>query len=132
MIFARIESLILDKGIGDALSRAFQYVEAGADGIMIHSRKKEPDEVFTFARNFLAHYPKIPLVVVPTTFNTTTDNQLADAGFRIAIYANHMLRASYPAMQRTAQSILTHGRTHEVEKELISINEILNLIPGTA
>lgn len=132
MIFARIESLILDKGIGDALQRGLKYTEAGADGIMIHSRKKDPEEVFTFARNFQAHYPKTPLIVVPTTFNKTTDTELADAGFNIAIYANHMLRAAYPAMQRTAQSILAHGRTHEVEQDLISINEILNLIPGTA
>jgi len=131
MVFARIESLILDKGMDDALYRAEAYASAGADGIMIHSRKKEPDEVFEFAARFRKKFENLPLVSVPTSYNSVTEKDIQEAGFNIVIYANHLLRAAYPAMYKTALDILEHGRTQEIESELMSIKEILKLIPGT-
>jgi phosphoenolpyruvate mutase len=131
LIIARIESLILEKGMDDAVNRAQAYVHAGADGIMIHSRRKEPDEVFEFARIFRNDFPHVPLVCVPTTYNTTTEEELAEHGFNIVIYANQLLRAAIPAMQRVAAQILLRGRAAEADADLMSINEILELIPGT-
>lgn len=131
MVIARIESLILDKGMNDAVMRAQAYVEAGVDGIMIHSRRKQPDEVFEFARIFRSDFPHIPLVCVPTSFNQVTDDELAERGFNVVIYANHLMRAAYPAMKRVAHEILRNGRSAEVDDQLISINEVLELIPGT-
>lgn len=132
MIIARIESLILDKGMDDALDRAAAYVTAGADAIMIHSRRKDPSEVFDFAKRFRAIHDSVPLVCVPTSYSLVTEQELADRGFNIVIYANHLMRASCPAMKRVAQEILEHGRSHESDSRLLSINEILELIPGTA
>jgi phosphoenolpyruvate phosphomutase len=131
MVIARIESLILDKGMQDAIMRAQAYVNAGVDGIMIHSRKKEPDEVFEFARIFRSDFPNVPLVCVPTSYNKCTEEELAAHGFNVVIYANHLMRAAYPAMQRVAQDILRNGRSAEVDAQLMSINQILELIPGT-
>ena len=131
MIIARIESLILEKGMDDAVSRAKAYIEAGADGIMIHSRKKEPDEILEFCKILREFNGNIPIVVVPTSFNQITAKELSDAGINIVIYANHMLRAAYPGMKNVAKSILENDRSLEAEKDLLSINEILELIPGT-
>lgn len=131
MLIARIESLILETGMDDAIHRALRYVEAGADGIMIHSRLKTPDEILEFAKLFRHHYPQIPLICVPTSFNDITFEHLVESGFNIVIYANHMLRASYPAMREILPQILKNGRTKEIEDKCISIKEILNLIPGT-
>ena len=131
MIIARVESLILEKGLDDALKRSFAYVDAGADGIMIHSRKKDPDEVFMFSKRFREVHPYIPLVVVPTSFNNIVEEELIDNGFNIVIYANHLLRASYPAMKKVAEQILLDSCSAGVDKDIISISEILNLIPGT-
>ncbi|MGE0676325.1 phosphoenolpyruvate mutase [Pseudolabrys sp.] len=131
MVIARIESLILDKGMSDAASRAQKYVEAGVDGIMIHSRKKEPDEIFKFAKIFRTEFPFVPMVVVPTSFNAATEEDLAAGGFNIVIYANHLFRAAYPAMMKVATKILEDGRSSGVDSDLMSINDILNLIPGT-
>lgn len=131
MIIARVESLILDAGMEDALQRASAYVEAGADGIMIHSRQKGPDEVIEFARRFKAQCPNSPLVCVPTSYAQTYFSDLEQAGFNVVIYANHMLRSAYVAMQHVANEILRHGRTLEAEQHCLSINEILQLIPGT-
>lgn len=131
MVIARIESLILEKGMDDALRRARAYVEAGADGVMIHSRQKQPDEIYEFARHFRSEFVSVPLISVPTSYNAVKETELAEQGFNIVIYANQLLRAAYPAMQRVAKSILENGRSLEVDRELISINEILNLIPGT-
>ena len=131
MIIARIESLILEKGLDDALERSRIYIDSGAHGIMIHSRNKSPEEVFKFSELYKNEHPNIPLVVVPTSFNTVTKKEFEDAGVNILIYANHMLRSSYPAMWSTALGILEHGRTFEIENQLISVNQILELIPGT-
>lgn len=131
MIIARIESLILDKGMQDAQERAKVYVESGAHGIMIHSRKKQPDEVFEFTEGFKKRYPNTPLIVVPTSFNEVTADEFEKVGVNIVIYANHMLRSSYPAMWTAAVEILKNGRTAEIEEKLISIKEILELVPGT-
>jgi phosphoenolpyruvate phosphomutase len=131
MVIARVESLVLEKGMNDAIKRALAYASAGADGIMIHSRQKKSDEVFEFARLFRIEFPTLPLVCVPTSYNTVTEDILAEHGFNVVIYANHLLRAAYPAMQRVAHDILKNGRSAEVDAQLMNINEILELIPGT-
>lgn len=131
MIVARIESLILERGMDDALERARRYVGAGADAIMIHSRQRRPQEVFTFAERFRTEYPAVPLVCVPTSYNDVHFDELVRHGFNIVIYANHMLRAAYPAMKRVAELILERGCTAEADQLCMSIDEILSLIPGT-
>ena len=131
MIIARIESLILEKGMDDAINRAKAYLDAGADGIMIHSRKKEPDEIFEFCNLYKNIKNKKPLVVVPSSYNSVTESELASIGVNIVIYANHLLRSAYPAMINTAKSILENSRSLECDDSLLSIREILELIPGT-
>lgn len=131
MIIARIESLILDKGMDDAIARAKAYIEAGADGIMIHSRQKSPNEILEFCKILRDYNENIPIVVVPTSFNQITAKELSQAGVNIVIYANHMLRAAYPGMKNVAKSILENDRSLEAEEQLLSIKEILDLIPGT-
>jgi phosphoenolpyruvate mutase len=131
MIIARIESLILEVGIEDAIIRATAYIQAGADGIMIHSRQKDPKEIFEFCNKYNNLLRRVPLVVVPSSYNIVTENELEKHGVNIVIYANHLLRAAYPAMVETARSILEHGRSAEVDSKLLSIAEILELIPGT-
>jgi len=116
----------------DAIIRAKAYIEAGADGIMIHSRKKEPDWNYRVFVKILREYNEtIPIVVVPTSYNQITAKELSKSGINVVIYANHMLRAAYPGMLNVARSILTNDRSFEAEKDLLSIKEILNLIPGT-
>jgi phosphoenolpyruvate phosphomutase len=131
MIIARVESLILEAGMQDALKRAFAYVEAGADGIMIHSREKSPNEIFEFVKKFREKDKVTPLVVVPTSFNSVTTDEFKKIGVNIVIYANHMLRAAYPGMMKVAQMILKHKRSLEAEPYCMPIKEILELIPGT-
>jgi len=131
MIIARIESLILEAGMDDAITRAKAYINAGADGIMIHSRKKEPNEILEFCKILREYNETIPIIIVPTSYNQITANELSRAGINVIIYANHMLRAAYPGMMNTAKSILDNDRSLEAEKELLSIKEILELIPGT-
>ena len=128
MIIARIESLILEQGMEDALKRAFAFRDAGADGIMIHSRKKEPDEILEFCDKFRAEDKETPIVVVPSSFNTITEEELKAHGVNIVIYANQLLRAAFPAMQNAAKSILKHHRAHEIDEELLSIKDIITLI----
>lgn len=129
MIIARIESLILKAGLDDALKRARAYISAGADAIMIHSKQKKPDEILEFCAGYRAFERKVPVVVVPTTYNSITEERLAEAGVSVVIYANHMLRSAYPSMLRTAQSILKHHRSLETDDTCMPIKEILNLIP---
>ena len=131
MVIARIESLILEKGMDDAIARAKAYIAAGADGIMIHSRQKSPDEVLQFCSLYNQFDNRVPLVVVPSSYNSITDQELAEAGANIVIYANHLLRAAYPAMSKVAHSILRHGRSLECDDDCMKIGEILDLIPGT-
>ncbi len=128
MIIARIESLILEKGIEDALERAKAYVDAGADGIMIHSRKKEPDEVFEFCDRFRMADGKTPLVAVPTSYHSVTEDELQSHGVNIVIYANQLTRSAFPAMQETAETILKYHRAKEVEDRLMPIGDIITLI----
>ncbi|MBS1517249.1 MAG: phosphoenolpyruvate mutase [Bacteroidetes bacterium] len=130
MIIARIESLILKAGLQDALKRAEAYIEAGADGIMIHSKEKSPDEVLEFCNEYKKFEKKVPLVAVPSSYSSITETELENAGVSIVIYANHLIRSAYPAMMETARSILENGRSFEADKNMMSINEILNLIPG--
>ncbi len=130
MIIARIESLILDKGMEDAVTRAKAYIEAGVSGIMIHSRRKDPEEIFTFCEEYNKFAAGIPLVVVPSAFSQVKEEELIKQGVRIVIYANHLLRSAFPAMTKTAETILIHNRAHEAEKYCMSIKDILNLIPG--
>lgn len=129
MIIARIESLILKQGMDDALTRAKAYIQAGADGIMIHSREKEPDEIFEFCDKFSEFAPDVPLVVVPTSFNQVHEDEFAKRGVNIVIYANHLIRSSYPAMVDTANLILENERCKEADDKCLSIKEILTLIP---
>ena len=128
MIIARIESLILEQGMEDALARAFAFVKAGADGIMIHSRKKDPAEICEFCDKFRAVDPKTPIVVVPTSFNNITEEELASHGVNIVIYANQLTRSAFPAMQQTAEDILRYHRAKEVDDRLMSIKNIITLI----
>lgn len=130
MIVARIESLILAAGMDDAIARAKAYIAAGADAIMIHSRHKDPDEIFEFCRRYAGFGQRVPLIAVPSSYNSVTEQELLERGVNIVVYANHMLRAAYPAMVKTAKSILTHGRSAEADADLLSIREILELIPG--
>lgn len=128
MIIARIESLILERGMEDALTRAFAYVEAGADGIMIHSRKKSPDEILEFCSKFREKNQETPIVVVPTSFNSITEEELAAAGVNIVIYANQLTRSAFPAMQGTAVEILKNHRALEVDSKLMPFKDIIRLI----
>jgi phosphoenolpyruvate phosphomutase len=130
MIIARIESLILKKGVTDAFERAQAYLKAGADGIMIHSREKSPDEIFEFCRLYNALDSRQPLVAVPSSYNMVTEEELAANGVNIVIYANQLIRSAYPAMIKTAESILEHHRSAEADAQMMSIKEILELIPG--
>lgn len=128
MIIARIESLILEKGQKDALERASAYVRAGADAIMIHSRKKSPDEIFEFCDAFRKEDKDTPIVVVPTSFNSVTESELAQHGVNIVIYANQLTRSAFPAMQSTAVEILKNHRALEVDQKLMPFQEIITLI----
>jgi phosphoenolpyruvate phosphomutase len=129
MIIARIESLILKAGMDDALARARAYIAAGANGIMIHSKEPTTDEILTFCKEYAKFDDRVPLVVVPSTYSYATEDELAAAGVRIVIYANHLLRSAYPAMVQVAESILRHGRAAEAEDLCMPIKEIINLIP---
>ena len=128
MIIARIESLILERGMEDALNRARAYVGAGADGIMIHSRKKSPDEILEFCHKFRQENTQTPIVVVPTSFNSITEEELAAAGVNIVIYANQLTRSAFPAMQSTAVEILRNHRALEVDSRLMPFKDIIRLI----
>lgn len=129
MIIARIESLILEQGMEDALVRAAAYVKAGADGIMIHSRRKEPDEIFAFVERFRQSDQTTPVVVVPTSFHTVTEEEFKERGVNVVIYANQLTRTGFPAMQRAAETILRYHRAKECDDRCMSIQEILHLIP---
>ncbi len=130
MIIARIESFVLGKTLADALERAKAYIDAGVDGIMIHSKNRDGADVLAFAEAFQKFDKKVPLVAVPTTYNKYSFSELAAAGFNIVIYANHLLRSAYPAMVQTAQAILTHNRTLEIEEKIAPVQELLHLIPS--
>lgn len=130
MIVARIESLILGKGVDDAIERARAYIEAGADGILIHSRKKTPDEIFSFCSEYRSLQRQAPLFAVPTSYNDVLDEDLAKEGVDVVIYANHLIRAAYPAMVDIAKDILQHGRSSQSESKLLPIKEVIELIPG--
>lgn len=132
MIVARIESLILAQGMDDALRRAEAYISAGADAIMIHSRQKSPDEVFEFCEHAANFDEKVPIVVVPTSYPQVSEEELHNAGVNMVIYANQMLRAAYPQMRTTAQTVLAHGRGLEADPYLAPIDEVLNIIPENA
>jgi phosphoenolpyruvate mutase len=132
MVIARIESLILEQGMEDALERAEAYIEAGADALMIHSRSRDADEVLDFCGHAANFVKRVPIVAVPTTYNQVTEAQLADSGVNVVIYANHMLRAAHPQMELVAQSILRNGRSLEADAHLSPISEVLSIVPETA
>ena len=129
MICARIESLILERGMEDALERAFAFAGAGADAIMIHSRKKDPSEIFEFVEKFRAGDATTPIVVVPTSFNSVTEEEFKARGVNVVIYANQLTRSGFPAMQNVAKTILTNHRAKEADDMCMSIKEIITLIP---
>lgn len=128
MIIARIESLILEKGMEDALKRARAYVKAGADGIMIHSRKESPSEILAFCDQFRSEDKQTPLVVVPTSYHSITEQELSEHGVNIVIYANQLTRSAFPAMEQTAKDILKYHRAQEVDERLLPIKDIITLI----
>lgn len=129
MIIARLESLIAGKGLDDAIMRAKKYIDAGVDGIMIHSKEKDPKEILEFCAEFAKLKDQVPLIAVPTTYNTITESELQAAGVDMVIYANHLLRSAYPAMVKTAEAILKHGRSYEAAQEYcMPVSEILRLI----
>ncbi|MFW6130200.1 MAG: phosphoenolpyruvate mutase [Atribacterota bacterium] len=128
MIIARIESLIAKNDLEDALQRAKSYIKAGADAIMIHSKDKEPDEIIDFCISYKKFKNRVPLVAVPTTYNMITEQELAELGVSIVIYANHLLRSSYKAMLDTAETILKNGRSYEVNPKCYEIKKLLELI----
>jgi len=130
MIIARIESLILGKSVEDAIERARAFIEAGADGIMIHSRAGTPGEIFAFCEKYNVLDNRKPLVAVPSSYSTVTEAELVANGINVVIYANQLLRSAYPAMVATAKSILTHHRSAECDERMLSIKEIIELIPG--
>jgi len=130
MIIARIEALIAGQGLAEALLRARAYIAAGADGIMIHSRNRDGDEIRAFCECYRQLDRRVPLIAVPSSYNHLTEAELQAMGFSIVIYANHLLRSAYPAMKRTAEQILANGRSLEADKDCMSIKDILTLIPG--
>ena len=130
MIISRIESLILKQGMEDALSRAKAYTNAGVDAVMIHSKESKPDEILEFCKRYRAFDRTVPIIVVPSSFDTIYEDDLARAGVKVVIYANRLLRSAYPAMVNTAKLILEHQRAYEARPNLMSIKEILTLIPG--
>ena len=129
MICARIESLILEQGMDDALERAFAFAEAGADAIMIHSRRKDPDEIFEFVAKFREKDSATPIVVVPTSFNTVTEEEFKERGVNIVIYANQLTRTGFPAMRNAAETILKNHRAKECDDICMPFKEIISLIP---
>ena len=129
MICARIESLILEKGQEDALRRAEAFVQAGADSIMIHSRRKDPQEIMDFLEAFRKKDSSTPVVLVPTSFNSVKEEEWKQRGANIVIYANQLMRAAVPAIQRAAETILTHHRAEECDRDLMPFKDIIRLIP---
>jgi len=130
MIISRIESLIAGAGMDDAVNRAKAYIEAGTDGIMIHSKEKDGKEIIEFCRRYNEFEIKAPLIVVPTSYNFMTEEELVKMGINVIIHANHLIRSAYPAMVNTAKSILENGRSKEASLNCMPIKEILTLIPG--
>lgn len=130
MIISRIESLIAKAGMEDAVNRAKAYIEAGTDGIMIHSKEKDGEEIREFCKRYNEFENKVPLIVVPTSYNFMTEEELVELGVSVVIYANHLIRSAYPAMVNTAKSILENGRSKEASINCMPIKEILTLIPG--
>ena len=130
MICARIESLILERGMEDALTRAFAFTDAGADAIMIHSRRKDPAEIFEFIKKFREKDPTTPIVLVPTSFNSVKEEEWKERGANIVIYANQLMRAQVPAIQKAAEMILENHRAEECDKMLMPFQEIIRLIPS--
>jgi phosphoenolpyruvate phosphomutase len=128
LVIARIESFILNKGLKDALLRAEIYSKAGADCILIHSKEKTPKEIFSFSKIFNKNKYSVPLVAVPSTYSKTYEKELIKNGFKMVIYANQLLRAAYPAMERVAKTILENERSYDIEKKIIPIGTIINLI----
>lgn len=127
-IFARIESLIIKKGLDDALLRASEYITSGADGIMIHSNKKTPLEIFKFSKSYNNLKNRVPLIVAPSTYDKTYEKDFEKYGINIVIYANQLIRSAIPSMKKTAEKILKYGRSSEASKNIMSINEILKLM----
>lgn len=129
MIIARIESFNMGSGLEDALRRTESYIKAGSDAVMIHSKREVPDEIFAFCKEYAQMENKVPLVAVPSTYDAVSELELIDAGVNLVIYANHLLRSSYPAMTRTARTILEHGRAKEAAESCLPVKELIALAP---
>eukprot|EP00828_Plagiopyla_frontata_P026750 TRINITY_DN34906_c0_g1_i1.p2 TRINITY_DN34906_c0_g1~~TRINITY_DN34906_c0_g1_i1.p2 ORF type:complete len:170 (+),score=34.58 TRINITY_DN34906_c0_g1_i1:37-510(+) len=131
MIISRIESLIAKNGMDDAINRAKAYIEAGSDGIMIHSKEADGAEIIEFCKLYNELPNRVPLIAVPTSYNFMTEKKLSELGFNVIIYANHLIRSAYPAMVKTAESILSNERSKEASANCMPIKEILTLIPNS-
>ena len=131
MIIARVESFILGNNLDHALKRAYAYVDAGADGIMIHSKNKDGQDIKSFCLKFRESNLTTPIILVPSTYNDIEEDEFSKWGANVVIYANHMLRASYPAMKNVAESILLNKKSSNVNDLCMPIKQILELIPGT-
>ncbi len=130
LIISRVESLIANAGMDEALKRTKAYIEAGTDGIMIHSRHKHGEDIMEFMEEYQKFEYKVPTISVPSSYNKFTEQELSDAGFNVVIYANHLLRSAFPAMKKTAESILTHKRSLEADEYCMSIKDILEILPN--
>ena len=128
MVVARIESFILKKGLKDALKRAVAYSKAGADAILIHSKSNNPGEIFKFSKEFRKSNFYRPLIAVPSSYSKTKEKELINNGFKVVIYANQLLRATYPSVINVAKSILKNQRSYEVESKITSIKKIISLV----
>jgi len=129
MVIARLEALIAGYGVQEALDRAAAYIDADVDGIMIHSKEKRPDEVVEFLNEYAKFSKRVPLVAVPTTYNSITEDELQDLGVNVCIHANHLLRAAYPSMMSAAETILQNSRSKEADSICMPVKQILTLIP---
>lgn len=128
LLFARLESLIAGLTVDDALTRAALYLEAGASGLMIHSKDRTEDRVVEFLQRLRAQGHEQPVICVPTTYNRVLARDLFAEGANIIIYANHLLRASHHAMRRVCQDLLQHDRAVDVERRCTPLDELFDLV----
>jgi phosphoenolpyruvate phosphomutase len=123
-VVARLEGFIAGWGLDDVLRRAHAYCEAGADALLVHSKKSTPDQILAFAR---AWDRPCPLIIVPTMYYSQPVEVFEQADIRIAIWANHNLRASISAMQSLCQRVYTERSVANVEDQIVAVKEVFRL-----
>jgi phosphoenolpyruvate phosphomutase len=124
-VIARTEALIVGYSMEETLERAEAYANAGADAVLVHSKEKTPDQIIEFSSRWSG---KVPLVAVPTTYDTITAQELAKLGYRIVIFANHGLRASIRAMEQTYAKLIAAGRASAVKQDIVSLQHVFELV----